>query len=84
MAKFFFDVVWKGRRSRDDVGLELEAGRPVRDAAIHAAAEHAIDLSGDQQGLHEIHVRDTDGDVVLTVSLQYDVGPVVAEVEAIA
>ncbi len=81
--KFFFDVVWKGLRSRDDVGLRLESGLAVRNAAIHAAVEHAIDLSGDQQGQHEVEVRDGNGGIVLRVTLQYEAFPVVAEVRTI-
>lgn len=73
MSRYFFDLIWKGRRTPDDTGLELGPGLAVRDAAIHAAAEHAIDVSPDEQGVHEVQVRDSDGDVILEVALRYEV-----------
>jgi hypothetical protein len=71
MSRFFFDLIWKGRRVPDDTGLELEPGLEVRNAAIHAAAEHAIEVSPDDHGLHEVEVRDADGDRVMGVILRY-------------
>lgn len=76
MRKFFFDLIWKERSVRDEVGLNLKPGLAVRNAAIHAAVEHAVDVSREQQGLHEVLVRDAEGDSVLKVTLHYDVtGP---------
>jgi hypothetical protein len=73
MSRFFFDLIWKGRRITDDTGLELAPGLAIRNAAIHAAVEHAIDVSPNHQGLHQVEVRNAAGEVVGEVSLQYDV-----------
>lgn len=81
-TRFFFDLVWNGRSTRDETGLDLRQGLGVRDAAIYAAVEHAIDLSADQSGLHEVRVRNVDGDVVLTVSLRYETCPPASDTPA--
>lgn len=73
MSRYFFDLIWNGCRTPDETGLELGLGLAVRNAAIHAVAEHAMDVSPDEHGLHEVEVRDADGEVVLDVILQYDV-----------
>jgi hypothetical protein len=71
MSRFYFDLIWKGRRIPDEIGLDLSPGLEVRNAAIHAAVEHAVDVSSDEQGLHTVQVRDAGGDVVLEVALEY-------------
>lgn len=71
MSRFYFDLIWRGRRIPDETGLDLKPGLAVRNAAINAAAEHAIDVSPDEQGVHEVQVRDAGGEVVLKVALEY-------------
>ena len=71
MSRFFFDLIWKGLRIPDESGLDLGPGLAVRNAAIHAVTEHAIDVSPDEQGRHEVQVRDAEGALVFDVILEY-------------
>jgi len=71
MSRFYFDLIWRGQRIPDEIGLDLSPGLAVRNAAVHAVAEHVIDVSPDEQGRHEVQVRDAEGDVVLKVALEY-------------
>lgn len=70
--RYFFDLIWRGRVRRDATGLRLKPGSDVRRAAIHAAAEHAVDMGAGDADTVQVAVRDEGGTAVLTVRLEYN------------
>jgi hypothetical protein len=64
-----FDIAHAGILHSDSTGLRLGDGQPVRDAALSALLEFALDTPGGPDH-YVVSVRSADGNIALTATLQ--------------